>query len=577
MRYFELFHVLGVLLLAGVLATGCEPDKDEVLDSFDEPVALAVGTAADPELLQVGNQPMAFVADQGNRAVARVDLQNRAVRTPLPLGRIPGAIAVHTTADVVDQIYVVDTSDGTLLGLTAAAALAPTVGTPTFEDAGAPSGVELRDLRAKPGRTPSQTWTVEYVGATGEWLVTGDGLGDQTRRATNGEPYKSDNKEVRFTVAVTGAAPDGGDRFTFTTDNGIREIDLGGRAVDVAVTPDESFVLVTTVNPPQLVAVDPADDSTFVVALPGAVTPAGISFSPNGSYAFISDRGDALIHVVDIGSASPGSYVVTNTPAPVSSRQIVLTPDSRRAYLLADDSNEVYAFDVRFDTDPPTFTPIDIIGLTPNIDPVPFPGGVRSIAAAAQLQTMRTGSAAYPVLVTTHAGEVRVLNGNTGCQDFADDRGARLDLIRFDDRGAPSLPTFEGEEFSTSKCGGVAQSETWELIYNEVLEGYDVYGSISGIQSSVAVEGTSYTSDRGEITVRIHGDETLPTTDGDRFSLTISDGTGPVSLGELPGDIGFYTLDDNGETKEYAIIANPGNDILSAVDIAERRVIVTYR
>ena len=378
-------------------------------------------------------------------------------------------------------------------------------------------------------------------------------------------------------VTLNGTAPANGSRFTFATDNGVVSIDVGATVADVATLPDQSQILAVVTDPPGLVAVSPAGDTVITVALPGAVRPSHIAFSPDGDFAFISDRAAQLLHLVDLSSGNPASYVVSTAVTPVAGRQFAVTPDGRRGFLLANGSNDVFVFDVNNSVAPPILTPLDVVGRTPGIDPVPFPGGVRAIGAGLNVQTQRTGAAAYPIIVTTHAGHARFLNGNTGCQDFVDDRGARLDLFRFNDLGSLSAPLFDLETFETSKCGGVARSEEWTVRYSGGAGGYEVTGSSSGIQAGLAIEGEFYETDRGELRFQIIGSTEAPTDDGDVFRLTISDGISPLRVGELPGDIVFVMIEENGEPVEYALVANPGNDLITQIDVERRRVARNYQ
>jgi hypothetical protein len=540
-------------------------------------VALTVANALDPDAPET--RPLtAFVSQQGARALGRVNLETRKILSHLPLGRIPGKVAAAGQDDVT-YLYVVDGASGDLLEVELAKTLDPAAGDTLFDDQGAASDVELVGVKVTPGKTPSQLWTISYDESASGWVVRGDGLGAQKDVAETGRSFETVGGEISFTINQTGAAPPThGDTFWFHTDNGVEAIDVGaGRAVDILAT--GSFLLVAMNEPTALAVLDVDSSEVTTVALPAGTIPASLTLAPGGEGVFVADRGNERAHGIDISSGVPASFTVASVALPTSAREIAITPDGRRLFALSNLANDVFVADLDLSVDPPAVVPLDLIGKTAGADPVPFRGGLRGLAAGPEVVTMRAGGAAYPVLVTSHSGGLFFLNGNSGCQDFDDDRGARMENFRFVDTGLISRPLFDLPQFFTNRCGGITQTESWRIVFNAALGAYEVIGSDSGTQVELAFEGEPYETDLGELRFVVEGSEESPTTDGDTFTLSVVDGVTPLGLGELPGDVAFFSLPDGPDGAEvaYALIASPGEDLLTQVHLGDRRAVATFR
>lgn len=561
---------VGTMALA-LLGADCDGRK-KIRRHFDAPV----GVTINPYGVESPAHLHAFVSDPGNVAIRRIDLERRRVVEPrLPVGRTLGPLASHVGGGgVVDLLWGVDTQKGALVSIDPGAALTPTVSAVSFADMGAVSPLELVDLTVVPGRTGTQAWTVTYREGLERWEVTGSGSGTQRELAPPTGGYTSDDKEIRFSIRRTGdGLPTEGDTFTFSTDNGVQVSAVIGTGLAVNLIAVNDQVGLVSTAAPALTTFDLGTGALIATyPLPAGAIPGGMDVSPDGSAAYIADLGNPLVHRLNtVGPAA--TWVLETLPAEVPMRDVAVGGDGSRTFAMAADADAVFVYLT------PGWTPLDFVGGEVGFDPVPFPSAIRRIASARLPVVMRgTGVPSYPVFVTTHAGNVFTLNGGTGCLDFASSRGARIGGLRFRDSSQPSGPQFVAESFNVNNCGGVTRNETFTLVYNGLIDAWEITGTLSGKQSGVLLEGQTYTTDRGEVTMLIQGNPDLPSDDGDTFFLTVSDGVAPLPLGLIPDRPHFFSLTrDDGIEIEYALVPNVASDTLSQVEVGRRRVVATYR
>ena len=100
-------------------------------------------------------------------------------------------------------------------------------------------GAEMRDLLPQSGFAATEEWSVTYTGT--DWTIEGSRSGLLETNAKTGSAYVSDDSALSFQIV---GAPNVGDRFTFTTDSGIIEHDVGGRPIRLAMSPDASTLAV---------------------------------------------------------------------------------------------------------------------------------------------------------------------------------------------------------------------------------------------------------------------------------------------------------------------------------------------
>lgn len=121
------------------------------------------------------------------------------------------------------------------------------------------------------------------------------------------------------------------------------------------------------------------------------------------------------------------------------------------------------------------------------------------------------------------------------------------------------LPLSDPEigKIKTSECLGITRTETWTVTYTEA--GWQVEGTVSGPQTSLAREGELYTTSGGEVRFLLSAGEN-PASAGDQFTFSTEDGISGVYVGAVSPDL---YLD---EARGLVWVANtPGGRIL-AVD-----------
>lgn len=556
-----------ILAAAPLLAMPtCEGDR-KIKRHFDAPQSVALapyGTSLPPH-------PYAFVGDDNNRAIRTIDLDDRDLEKRLPTGRRLTALVAHTgAAGIADVIWSVDRDSGELLRFTLAEALTPTATAPVFAGAGS-SDLELT-VNVIPGRTPTSTWTVTYRAGFDRWEVRSvSGVNDELVKT--GKVYTADEKEVKFRIDNNGDAdPVDGDTFTFDTDNGmdVVAVTTSGKGVGlIAVGPDTA---VLSTDSSGLIAFSQATglvEQSF--ALPAGAIPGGMELAPDGLSLWVSDLGNPLVHRLNTAGA-PSTWFLESFPAPLAMRDVAIAGDGRRLFALAADADDIFVFSL------PAVRPIDLLGKTPEVDALPMRSAIRGIAGARRPHVMRgSGVPGYPILLTTHAGNVFFVNGATGCADYSDLRGPRLTGVRYRDSALPSNPSFDLDSLEMTSCGGFVRNENWVLTYNGLLDAWEVEGSVTGKQQGLLNEGELYETDRGELTMRIAGDAELPSDDGDQFIFSVSDGLRPLLVGLIPDRPVFQTVGTGEDEVEFAIIANSASDSVAQVNVLKRRVTKTFR
>ena len=535
---------------------------------FDSPQSVTVapyGEALPPHAY-------AFVVDDNNRALRTLDLDDHDREQRLPTGRRLSSLVAHTgPSGTADLVWAIDRDSGEVVRFTLADALLPTATAPVFTDVGAPSAVEMSAVTVIPGRTPSSTWTVTWRDGLQRWEVR-SAAGVDEKLAKTGDNFTADERAVKFEIRRTDgdAPPTDGDTFTFETYNGLDVVAVSttGRGVGlVAAGPDTAVLTTSSASLVAFNMVSGLAEQTLALS-PGAM-PGGMELAPDGTTLWVADLGNPLVYRVDTVGA-PAAWTVTAFPVPIPMRDLAVTGDGLRLFTLAADADDVFVFTV------PDVRPVDILGITPEVDSLPLRSAIRSIAGARQPHVMKgTGVPAYPVLLTTHAGNVFFLNGSTGCADYSDLRGPRFTGIRFRDSALPSNPSFDLSSFAVTSCGGFIHNENWTLTYNGLLDAWEVQGSVTGKQSGLLTEGVPYTTDRGELSFQILGDVQLPSDDGDQFVFSLTDGISPLQVGLIPDRPAFALVGD--DAHEVAVVANAASDSVAQFDVRRRRVTKTYR
>lgn len=545
----------------------CE-GEDPPRRHFDQPLSVAVG----PYGTSLPPNAFGFVVDDANRAIRTIDLDDKDLEQRLPTGRRLASPVPHTgAAGIVDTLWAVDRDSGEVVRFTLAEALDPTATAPVFDDQGAASDVEMT-VSVVPGRTPTSTWTVTYRETLKRWEVrSAAGVDEELAQTDDG--YRADEKAIRFEIRQGDgdAPPTEGDTFTFDTDNGLDVVAVTttGKGVSIAGVSADKAVLATS-SPASLVAFDLTSGlADAVFALPAGAIPGGMEVSADGAALWIADLGNPLVHRLNTAGA-PATWTLESFPVSIPMRDLAVTGDGLRLFTLAADAEDVFVFAL------PDVRPVDLVGATPGADPLSLRTAIRSISGARQAHVMKgSGVPAYPILLTSHAGNVFFVNGSTGCVDYNDLRGPRLTGIRYRDAALTSNPSFDLDVFDVTSCGGFVTNENWTLTYNGLLDAWEVSGSVTGKQQGLMFENKVYTTDRGELTMRIVGDVELPTDDGDQFLFSVTDGVSPLQVGLLPDRPAFANV--GSDAHEIAIVGNAASDTVAQFDVRRRRVTKTYR
>ena len=541
---------------------------------FDEPHAIAIapfGPGAPAHLY-------GFVADPGHFAIRRLDLSSRKVVEPgLPVGRRLNSLIAHVgPSATADLLWGVDRDTGELVSVDPIAAQTPAVvSSPVFTDAGAASNVQMTDVKAKNGIAGTETWTATWRESMNRWQVVGASAGPQRNFAKTGDRYHTDLEEVYFTISQDGPAPPTeGDSFTFSTDDGVRTVAVTTSASGASLLAVNADVgLLASDTPPALTAFDLATGAAIQSwSLPAGAIPSRMELDSGGNAVYIADLGNPLVERLDVGDPSAANWTFETFPAPVPLRDVAVTGDGLRLFGMAADSDSVFGFVL------PEVLPLDFTGRTPGFDPLDFPGGIRALSGAHLPEVMRgTGVPAFPVLVASHAGNIFVMDGATGCLDFANSGGVQLLSIVFHDSSEPSAPKFDGTKFFPTRCGGLAKSETWTMSYDALVGAFRVRGTLSGEQTGLMYPNALYTTDRGELTMEVDDDPTAPVDDGDTYLLSIGSGVAPIQVGSLPDKPVFFTIPSGTVPIEYALVPDVEGDAVSEIDLYHRSIVATYR
>lgn len=545
---------LGALALVACspleLGTGAfeGPDAAAVLTAYDGPFEVEVGFIANTRtgtIVPIDLKHNSLLSDQA----ASPFLRPRWVATGDE--RQLGQFVVWAPTDEQVSVLAADLNHNVLveapyiIGLSGDGepqVFTPTHTEPVFLDVdGNGDDAKLQDLELRSGFTTTEDWTIEFDGT--RWWAFGSRSGKQPGQALEGELYHTENKELVFTIE--GDATEG-DRFEFSTDVGLVEHDLGGPILGLERVPGTETALAAVWNVAleegELVLWDLAAGVELgrIVLAPNA-QPWRMSFSDDGATVYVADSALPAVYQVDLDTAVPSSSLVTeiSTEAPVSALAWISDPGdaSRDPYehlmVAPVGANRVDIYDLVdetwIDINPldDVFGGVDLRSPVVGLSPAPDPIFLQETANHGARVPMRV------VGVTTVDGSFMMIEGDSGCLAI-ENQGPHVliengaEQIEWDDRGAGSNPALyidgaTGRGVIPSWCGGVAQSELWELTYDGTQGNWFVEGSLSGEQQGRAYEDQRYVSDTGAISFLILSGG-APTTDGDQLSFNMNDG-----------------------------------------------------
>ncbi len=502
------------LLIAG---WGCGGGSGSGFLIFQRPIAVR---ASSTDIKYDGRSSrFMYVANQRGGSIAVVDQETENfVDTDggdewhdsfIAVGGEPSALAVVEGSN--PRIYVVDELGRKLLAFDALPPTDPTynvvkyrpvslggakearISLPIFRDQGRHSSPVMMNLSADPTKASTEQWKVAFDGS--KYIVTGSKSGEQKGRASEGSTYKTDDGAVSFKV-VSGAEPtDQDDIFRFAVSIA-NPLALTGRPVDllttdkklIIVTEDPSEVLVFNLDTLVIDSTITLDDGSGKAAQigPGAI---------NGDHLYVPNRASSNVFDVDL-NALTASVIATG----VEARAAGFDSAHGLLYLIPDKSREIIPWEIAGGK---ALAKIRLADFGMSFQPYKSNG----ILYAA------IGTSAGSLEIIDLSKRKRIDTQITGQQPESQAIG-----IDFEDQGPPSAP----ELISVNLVDGRAKTERWQLTFD--VDNYIVSGSISGIQTGRAFEGTPYTSDDGSMSLTVRGSRGEPTTKGDYFTFLAVDG-----------------------------------------------------
>lgn len=561
------------LALAAALA-GCT--KDLPYDgSFELPIAAAV---LQPEVSGPFLEPIGFVANGHGGEITQLALKQGRFLTddatasflrtnPLATGGLRRLTSIAVTSGSRDEVTVWagDATEGTLVRVPYLYDCALTPDRPECEaDGGSgapveqgaywevteePGTAELTDVVVKKGYTATELWTITYDGAS--WIVDGSRSGRQSETALTGLPYSSELHRLGFTITDAQGRAEVGDRFVVRTENGLSEHDVGGTPLDVTASADLGRLAIIAhdrvADRPFVRWFDPVTRTvTGEVALPADAWPHRLAWAEDGSL-LIADREHPAVWEVAVDDTAAIEHP---TPWPTLDVAALDGADGiRRLYVAPIDSSGLWLFDR--DTD----LPIDVNAAVEGDQGLVFTSSVLGIEALRRpYQTPEYTDdgiriTARSVAVALSSNRIVYAHEDTGCL-VQDNLGPRTQAVSggYTTTGDYSssfasttvaVPVLElqgssGRSVSVNACGGIANSEQWELVFDAIAQAWRVKGNLSGEQLGLAYENERYLSDDGAISFVIRSGAT-PTQEGWKISFAVDAGTAQAT-GDADGD-----------------------------------------
>jgi hypothetical protein len=481
-----------------------------------------------------------------------------------------GEIVAYSPDDIKVDIYAADTANGLLIQAPYIVDMDPNPVVPNashtepvFEDTdGNGDAPKLQKITLSNGWTTTEDWTIIFDGSF--WRTEGSVSGLQSQMTEEGELFQSDHKELMF--RIKGAASRG-DRFSFRTETGIIEHDLGGNILAMQRLPFDSLIVAAVWDPFTERSAIVVWDLELKLEIGRYLLPEGaqawrMTFGASMADLFVADAHHPRIFKITLNLDDPatsGSLEIP-TAAPVSSLAYVHDAFSLiEEHLSGDDLADTGAF-----FDDPALNRnyehlfVGLVGLS-RIDVLDLRDGrwidvnpLDDIDGGLQLESPIIGLSATPdrvllgeyndvgtrvsgkvVAATMYSGSLVLLEGDSGCMAL-NYEGPHVPInqgfesIQFNDVGNASNPDMLEDESTArrvqmSSCGGVVRTEEWTVTFDEVLGNWEVEGTLSGVQDGRALEGERYVSDTGAISFTMVAG-VLPASEGDSFQFFADEG-----------------------------------------------------
>ncbi|MCA9573140.1 MAG: hypothetical protein KC656_35130, partial [Myxococcales bacterium] len=351
------------------------------------------------------------------------------------------------------------------------------------------------------------------------WRVEGTRSGAMPTDAMPGEPWVGTNRAVAFTIEGDATR---GDSFTFATDANTTEHPAGGVVLEARMAPDQSVATVILqaegAERSELRFFDPTRPEAFAdtppVVLDAASAPARTAWTPDGADLFVSDAavpGIWHLHWDDV--ADRATWTTTHVPLPWPTLDVapLLTEVGRQVFVAPIDVAQVWSVDL--DT-----------GLLKDVDAwregpqgITFDQPIQGLEAMPipylQLETDDEGNRDFgrAVAVSLAGGSVVFADEITGClvrDPYGPQTNVTGQIVATNDfsRSFESEATYGATLASNganlrhvlgNACGGITRSQSWTLRYDALQQGWEVTGTLSGRQATLAREDERYISDDG--------------------------------------------------------------------------------
>ena len=491
---------------------------------------------------------------------------------------------------------------------------------PVFVDRGRRTNSVISDItnNAVDGEFNSENWRVKSKGDD-EWEVEGSVSGKQTRRAISGTPYTSDSGAISFTIQEGDLPSTSDDLYLFGT-NVATPLPLPGTPSASTLVEDKLYVVDR--DNQQLVVVDLINlvIETTVALTDGSPMVLPTEIKPNDptspSSLILTNResGNSIFRF-NLADSSVDFFTIGQATS-----RVFIDATNQLAYLLPVNDQNILAFDIAggvLDNPPITManTPlsfaflsgdedvdgnalvgsqdglVDLVDLDNRTrvdtrergDAESFAGRIHFIdlgenSEAPQLTIVtidgHTVSERWSLIYEGGVGDTVSATGDISGATLSDTNGQFLtnnvkvgDALVISTANSRSREeisiTAINSETSISLANSPATQGTGISYQIEARNEYILVGSRSGVQNTRFSEGTSDTSDDGEIRL-ILGFSTGNVDRGDYFSFETDDGITAIGIsGSYPVDLQVF----NGE----AFTLNQTSDNISVIDISSLR------
>jgi len=122
----------------------------------------------------------------------------------------------------------------------------------------------------------------------------------------------------------------------------VKRINVGGRPLDLAFTPDQKYICVANYDLNELEKIDTETDSV-VARIPNVNNARGIAITLDSKFAFVTNATSSTVTVVDLGSES----VVKVLPVGTTPTSVAFRKDGKYAYVSCQGNASIFVIDTQ--------------------------------------------------------------------------------------------------------------------------------------------------------------------------------------------------------------------------------------